>query len=61
MGFITALLAVYQPLRSVANMQTVLQEGVAAGKRVFAILDARDLILDNDQAQTLQVKWRFAF
>ena len=44
MGFITALLAVYQPLRSVANMQTVLQEGVAAGKRVFAILDARDLI-----------------
>ena len=55
MGFITALLAVYQPLRSVANMQTVLQEGVAAGKRVFAILDARDLILDNDKAQTLKV------
>lgn len=55
MGFITALLAVYQPLRSVANMQTVLQEGVAAGKRVFAILDAHDLILDNDKAQTLKV------
>ena len=55
MGFITALLAVYQPLRSVANMQTVLQEGVAAGKRVFAVLDARDLIIDNNQAQTLSV------
>ena len=55
MGFITALLAVYQPLRSVANMQTVLQEGVAAGKRVFAILDAHDLIVDNDKAQTLKV------
>ena len=55
MGFITALLAVYQPLRSVANMQTILQEGVAAGKRVFAILDAHDLILDNDKAQTLKV------
>ena len=55
MGFITALLAVYQPLRSVANMQTILQEGVAAGKRVFVILDAHDLILDNDKAQTLKV------
>ena len=55
MGFITALLAVYQPLRSVANMQTVLQEGVAAGKRVFDILDAHDLIIDNDKAQTLKV------
>ena len=55
MGFITALLAVYQPLRSVANMQTILQEGVAAGKRVFAILDSHDLILENDRAQTLNV------
>ena len=55
MGFITALLAVYQPLRSVANMHTILQEGVAAGKRVFAILDSHDLILENDKAQTLNI------
>ena len=53
MGFITALLAVYQPLRSVANMQTVLQEGVAAGRRVFSILDARDRILDAENAHSL--------
>ena len=55
MGFITALLAVYQPLRSVANMQTVLQEGVAAGKRVFAILDQHDAIIDAPEAKTLTV------
>lgn len=55
MGFITALLAVYQPLRSVANMQTVLQEGVAAGKRVFAILDQHDAIIDTPDAKTLTV------
>ena len=55
MGFITALLAVYQPLRSVANMQTVLQEGVAAGKRVFAILDQHDAIIDAPDAKTLTV------
>lgn len=55
MGFITALLAVYQPLRSVANMQTILQEGVSAGKRVFEVLDWRDLITDAPQAGALKV------
>jgi subfamily B ATP-binding cassette protein MsbA len=55
MGFITALLAVYQPLRSVANMQTILQEGVSAGKRVFAILDERDAITDPSNAATLEI------
>ena len=56
MGFITALLAVYQPLRSVANMQTILQEGVSAGTRVFAILDQRDAIVDAPDAKPLAVK-----
>jgi subfamily B ATP-binding cassette protein MsbA len=55
MGFITALLAVYQPLRSVANMQTILQEGVSAGERVFSILDQEDHILDKPDAKTLTV------
>jgi subfamily B ATP-binding cassette protein MsbA len=55
MGFITALLAVYQPLRSVATIQTWLQEGVSAGKRVFSILDTRDTITDDDNAPDLQV------
>lgn len=55
MGFITALLAVYQPLRAVANMQTILQEGVSAGTRVFAILDAKDHVVDTAEASTLDV------
>ncbi|MGB2020173.1 MAG: ABC transporter ATP-binding protein, partial [Parvibaculales bacterium] len=55
MGFITALLAVYQPLRSVATVQTWLQEGVSAGNRVFAILDARDEIVDADEMADLKV------
>ena len=54
MGFITALLAVYQPLRSVANMQTILQEGVSAGTRVFAILDSQDHIVDANKAVQLK-------
>ena len=55
MGFISALLAVYQPLRSVANMQTVLQEGVSAGKRVFEVLDWQDAITDRPNADELKV------
>ena len=52
MGFITALLAVYQPLRSVATVQTwFCKKGWLQAKRVFAILDARDAITDDDNAQ----------
>lgn len=55
MGFISALLAVYQPLRSVANLQTILQEGVSAGQRVFAVLDAEDKITDDGHAKQMKV------
>ena len=41
MGFISALLMAYQPLRAVANLQTVLQEGVSAGERIFTVLTHR--------------------
>ena len=56
MGFITALLAVYQPLRSVATVQTWLQEGVSAGQRVFTLLDAEDHITDDENARELTVE-----
>ena len=36
-------------------MQTVLQEGVSAGARVFSILDQQDHILDKPDAKQLQV------
>ena len=36
-------------------MQTVLQEGVAVGKRIFAILDQHDAITDAPDAKTLTV------
>ncbi|CAI8392472.1 MAG: Lipid A export ATP-binding/permease protein MsbA [Rhodobiaceae bacterium UBA7378] len=56
MGFISALLMAYQPLRAVANMQTVLQEGVSAGTRIFAILDSTDEIINKPDAPALDVK-----
>ena len=33
--FITALGLAYQPLRSIANLNTALQEGLAAAQRIF--------------------------
>ncbi len=44
MGFMTSALLLYQPLKSVATLQTAIQEGVAAASRVFGIIDQeRDL------------------
>ena len=55
MGFISALLLAYQPLRSVANLPVVLQEGVAAGLRVFDIIDKPVEIKNKPNASGLSV------
>ncbi|MBC8012707.1 MAG: ABC transporter ATP-binding protein, partial [Methyloceanibacter sp.] len=39
MGFMTAALLIYAPLKSAATLQTQLQEGMAAASRVFGIID----------------------
>ena len=39
MGFMTAALLIYAPLKSVATLQTQLQEGIAAASRVLGIID----------------------
>ena len=55
MGFISALLMAYQPLRAVANLPVLLQEGVAAGLRVFAIIDQPNKITDKPDAAPLVI------
>ncbi|HFQ15769.1 MAG TPA: ABC transporter ATP-binding protein, partial [Rhodobacteraceae bacterium] len=40
MGFMTAAMLAYQPLRAVATFQTALQEGLTAAARVFRHIDA---------------------
>ena len=39
MGFMTAALLIYAPLKSAATLQTQLQEGMAAASRVFGVVD----------------------
>ncbi|MGC6476171.1 MAG: ABC transporter ATP-binding protein [Parvibaculales bacterium] len=56
MGFISALLMAYQPLRAVANLPVLMQEGVAAGMRVFHIIDTKTEIVDTPNAADLVIK-----
>ena len=45
-SFITALLLAYQPLKSLANLNASLQEGLAAAQRIFQVLDVEPTIRD---------------
>ena len=45
-SFVTALIMAYQPLKSLANLNAALQEGLAAAQRVFALLDSQPAVRD---------------
>ncbi|MBI5164595.1 MAG: ATP-binding cassette domain-containing protein [Magnetospirillum sp.] len=54
-SFITALMLAYKPMKALANLNTNLQEGLAAAARCFEILDARPSITDRPGAKPLAV------
>lgn len=54
-SFIAALLMAYQPMKSIANLNATLQEGLAAATRVFTLLDLEPDIRDRPDAKPLKV------
>jgi subfamily B ATP-binding cassette protein MsbA len=54
-SFITALLMVFQPVKSLANLNAALQEGLAAATRVFALMDSEPAIKDRADAKPLSI------
>jgi len=54
-SFVTALLLAYQPLKSLANLNASLQEGLAAAHRLFQVLDVEPTIRDKPGARPLRV------
>jgi ATP-binding cassette, subfamily B, bacterial MsbA len=54
-SFITALLLAYQPLKSLANLNASLQEGLAAAQRIFEVLDIEPTIRDMPGAAPLRI------
>jgi len=54
-SFITALLLAYQPLKSLANLNASLQEGLAAAQRIFEVVDVEPTIRDRPGARPLRL------
>jgi len=54
-SFITALLLAYQPVKSLANLNASLQEGLAAAQRVFEVIDIEPTIRDLPGAWPLRI------
>jgi ATP-binding cassette, subfamily B, bacterial MsbA len=55
-SFITALLLAYQPVKVLANLNTNLQEGLAAAQRIFTVLDVEPEIQEAPDARALVVR-----
>ncbi len=55
-GFITALLMLVQPVRAIGTLNAVVQEGLAAATRIFALLDRQNTIRQITAAPQLIVK-----
>jgi subfamily B ATP-binding cassette protein MsbA len=55
-SFLGALLFAYRPIKSLADLNTSLQEGLAAARRFFQLLDTRPMIIDSPNAKALQIK-----
>ena len=54
-SFIAALIMAYQPIRSLANLNASLQEGLAAAQRIFAMIDIEPEIKEARDAKPLAV------
>jgi subfamily B ATP-binding cassette protein MsbA len=52
-SFITAFLLAYEPLKRAAKLNGILQGGLAAAERIFAITDAPPMIVDKPGAKPL--------
>jgi subfamily B ATP-binding cassette protein MsbA len=51
--FVTALLSTISPIKSLSEVNTNIQQGIAAGERIFALLDAPPTEVDRPGARTL--------
>jgi subfamily B ATP-binding cassette protein MsbA len=60
-SFVTALVMAYQPMKSLANLNTTLQEGLAAAQRIFAMVDVEPDIVDSVDATPLAVRGEIRF
>ncbi len=53
-SFITAMLMVYRPLKTLAKLNTQIQEGLAAADRIYTVLDHEPVVKDAPGAKHLE-------
>jgi subfamily B ATP-binding cassette protein MsbA len=56
MGFMTAGLLAFQPMKTLANIQAMLSEGLMAADRVFAVIDYASQVTEAPGAKPLRVE-----
>ena len=52
-AFMAALIMAYKPLKSLTDLNNRLQQGIAAGKRIFSLIDTPPQITDHPSARAL--------
>ena len=55
-SFLTALMLAYQPVRALSGVNIGINEGLAAAKRIYQLLDNKDDISDNSNKKDLVVQ-----
>ena len=55
-SFITALLMAYQPVKSLASLNSTLQTAMASAQRVFSIIDITPKIVDKEKVSFTEIK-----
>ena len=55
-SFITALLMAYQPVKSLANLNSTLQTAMASAQRVFSIIDITPKIVDKEKVSFNEIQ-----
>jgi ATP-binding cassette, subfamily B, bacterial MsbA len=55
-SFIAAMIMAYKPVKSLADLNTSLQEGLAAAKRYFTLIDTKPNILNAPNAYNIKIR-----
>jgi subfamily B ATP-binding cassette protein MsbA len=55
-SFLAALMLAYQPVRALAGINIGLQEGIAAAKRIYEIIDHKNEVYQDENAPSLKLK-----
>ena len=55
-SFLAAMMLAYQPIRSLASINIVVNQGFAAAKRIFEIIDTKISIREDENSKNLTIK-----